>query len=94
MGQEIFNPLDYGFRWTDPEPGEEFGWYEYDGKPAEKAALRARNARARELERKGYRVRKFSLGRQLCSRGGIGTGHPHIELFVPCYGLNADKGGE
>lgn len=78
MPQTTFSPLDYGFRWTDD-------WYEYDGKAAEKAALRARNALAKELVSQGRTVRKGSLGKQLVSRGGIGSGHPHIELVVPVY---------
>jgi len=79
--QELFNPIETGFRWTET-------WYEYDGKEAEKAALKARNDRAKELKAKGYKVSKFSLGKQLISRGGIGSGRPHIELVVPVYGLN------
>jgi hypothetical protein len=78
--QQLFLPLDYGFRWTED-------WYEYDGKPAEQAALKARNAEFKRLKAEGHAVRKFSLGKQLVSRGGIGSGRPHIELVVPCYGL-------
>lgn len=81
MSQQTFNPLDYGFRWTSD-------WYEYDGKEAEKKARQARDAEARRLKKNGEQVKKFSLGKQLVSRGGIGSDHPHIELIVPVYGLN------
>jgi hypothetical protein len=86
MPQKTFSPLDNGFRWTGLDSGDLSKiWYEYDGKPAEKAALQARNAFAKKLEKEGFRVRKISLGKQLVSRGGIGSGRPHIELVVPVY---------
>ena len=78
--QLTFSPTKYGFRWVGD-------WYEYDGKPAEKAALKARNDEAKRLKAEGRTVRKFSLGKQLVSLGGMGTAHPHIELVVPVYGL-------
>jgi hypothetical protein len=76
-----FSGINFGFRWTDDD------WYEYDGKEAEKRALRARNAEAKRLEKAGHKVRKFSLGSQLVSRGGIGSGKPHIEILTRAYGL-------
>jgi hypothetical protein len=79
--QEIFSPITNGFRFTAD-------WYEYDGKPAEQAALKARNARAKELTKAGHTVRKFSLGIQEITRGGIGTNHPEVTVFCPVYGLN------
>ncbi len=81
ISSEHFSPLDYGFSWTDD------GWYNFDGKLAAKAALKARNTRAKDLAAKGHTVRKGSLGKQLVSRGGIGSGRPHIELVVPVYSL-------
>ena len=80
MRTKTFNPLDYGFRWTCE-------WYVYDGKPAEKAALAARNAMARHLRKEGRTVHTGSLGKQLVTKGGIGTGRPQIELIVPIYTL-------
>jgi hypothetical protein len=80
-GQTICSPLDYGFQWTED-------WYRWDPKPAEKAALKARNDIARAARKAGYRVTTFSLGRQLRSMGGIGSGHPHIELVTTGYGVN------
>jgi len=73
-----FCPLDYGFRWTDD-------WYDYDGKAAETAARAARDKRAAELKREGFTVKKRTRRRNLLSMGGIGSGHPHIQLFVPIY---------
>jgi hypothetical protein len=84
--QKTFSPLDYGFRWTGLDSKDISGiWYEYDGKQAEKAAMQARNEFAKEMKRQGYTVRKSSLGKQLVSRGGIGSGKPHIELVIPVY---------
>jgi hypothetical protein len=84
--QKIFSPLDYGFTWTD-------GWYTFDYKAAHAAALKARNAEAKRLRAAGKQVVTFALPDQLMSRGGIGSGYPHIELHVNCYGLNAYEGG-
>jgi len=83
--QKLFDGTDTHFRWTKS------GWYEFDHTAARKAALKARNQHARQLSEQGYVVTKFSLGRQLVSRGGIGSDRPHIELEVSCYGLNAYK---
>lgn len=82
MIQKMFSPLDYGFSWTE-------NWYEWDSKSAKKIALQERNKEAKRLEREGYTVKKFTLSNQLCSRGGIGSGHPHVEFVVNVYGYNA-----
>jgi hypothetical protein len=82
MAQQIFSGTDYGFKWTAD------GWYTYDGKIAEKTALIERNALAKELKSKGMNPVKFSLPMQLVSRGGIGSGKPHIELYTRSYGVN------
>lgn len=82
MAQRIFSGVDYGFRWTDDD------WYEYDGKVAEQAALRARNAFAKKLKDQGHSPVKFSLGSQLVSRGGIGSGKPHVDVWTKAYGVN------
>lgn len=88
MAQETFNPVNYCFRWTDPKPGETFGWYEWDSKAAHSEALKARNARKRELAKRGIKARAWSNPGSLMSRGGIGSGKPHIELYATVYHLN------
>ena len=82
--QQTFNPVRYGFSWTDD------GWYDWDSKAGHKAALQARNAEVKRLRAEGRRVRCFTLRNQLISLGGIGSGRPHIEEIVTVYGLNAD----
>jgi len=81
--QRTFNPANYCFAWTDD------GWYEWDRKEAHKQALRVRNRGAKRLRAQGMTVSCFTHSGQLISRGGIGSGHPHIELVVNVYGLNA-----
>lgn len=81
--QRLFSGDDYGFRWVGD-------WYEYDSNGGA-LARKARDQEAKRLKSEGWTVKKFSLGQQLVSKGGIGSGRPHIELFVPCYGLNAWK---
>lgn len=90
MAQELFSGVETFFRWTTEADGST--WYQFDEDAARKHALRERNRRARELERAGYTVRKFSLGKQLRSKGGIGSGKPHIEFLSTCYGLNYSHG--
>lgn len=80
--QEIFDPVDFAFFWTDD-------WYTFDYHTGARAAQIARQKRAKELRKAGYDVRCDRLPGQLISRGGIGSGHPHIELVVTCYMLNA-----
>jgi hypothetical protein len=86
--QIIFDSLDYGFRWIEPTESDPMGWYEFDAKEAEKSARRARDAKARELRKEGKTVAVFALTGQLRSRGGIGSGKPHIEVYANSYGLN------
>jgi len=81
MSQRVFCGSDFGFRWTDD-------WYEYDGLPAEKAARQARDKFAKDLKTHGERPRKGTLGTQLISKGGIGSGRPHIEFHTKCYYVN------
>lgn len=83
--QESFCPLDYGFCWTAD------GWYTFPYKEAHKAALAARNLMAKKLRAAGWKVTPYTHRNQLMSMGGIGSGNPHIELIVNCYGLNAEK---
>ena len=40
MGQETFNPVNYGFTWTAD-------WYEFDQEQAVKAARKARDERVK-----------------------------------------------
>lgn len=85
--QESYNPVDYWFTW--PENGPDADWYEWDYRAGHAEAKRVRNERAKELRAAGYRVKCCTEPNQLISRGGIGTGKPHIELIVTCYMLNA-----
>lgn len=80
--QQIFNPADFHFNWTE-------NWYEWDRTAAHREALKARNARARELRRQGRKVDTFVLAGQTLTLGGINSGHPEIDLCVNAYGLNA-----
>lgn len=79
--QLTFNPIHFGFKWTDD-------WYSWDRDAAHREARRARDVKARALKVDGKRVKKFSTRDQLVSVGGIGSGHPHIENIVTVYGIN------
>lgn len=83
--QKYYNPADFEFEWTKNN------YYSWDRKAAHKAALRARNDEMRRLQHEGYDVTAFILRDQIVSKGGIGTGRPHIKLSVTCYGLSANK---
>ena len=84
MAQIMFNPLNYGFEWVGD-------WYKFDSHAAHKAALKARNAKMKELRAQGISARGFSLSNQLVTRGGIGSGHPQIDLIVTAYGINFEN---
>lgn len=85
--QETFCGTDNGaFRWVTTADGKI--WYEHDYEAGNKAALKARNARARELVKAGRRIRKFSSGSQLRRFGGIGSGKPDIEVYSKGYGID------
>lgn len=77
--QEKFSAAD-GFVWSGD-------WYAMSETNAQ--ALARRNARAVELKRAGYRVRKSTSAGQLLSFGGIGSGRPHIEVVVNVYRIDA-----
>ena len=79
--QYTFNSVDYGFEWTTD-------WYTWDMVAGQKAALKERNAKARELRKAGWTV-WVSTSDSLFSQGGIGSGHPHIELWGKTYRVNA-----
>ncbi|KKW13352.1 MAG: hypothetical protein UY48_C0002G0043 [Candidatus Gottesmanbacteria bacterium GW2011_GWB1_49_7] len=81
--QQGFNPADYCFQWTTD------GWYEWDRKAAHKAALQARNARAKELRQRFAKVQCSTLPDQLITRGGIGSGRPEIDMGVSVYMVDA-----
>lgn len=83
MDQQIFNPVDFGFAWTDD------GWYAWDHKLGRELAMQARDKAAKVAQAEGKQVRKFSLPNQLVSLGGIGSGRPHIEEVVTCFWFNA-----
>ena len=86
MAQKTFNPIDYGFRWT--QDGTEFGWYEFDQEAAIKAAKAARDQMAKAAKADGFQVTKFSLGKQRITRGGIGSSYPEVDFILPVYGVN------
>lgn len=81
MQQKSFNPIDFGFAWTTD-------WYTFDSKAAHSAALKARNAFAKQMAAQGYTVRKWSLSNQWITRGGIGSSHPEITQIVTVYYVN------
>jgi len=78
-----FNTIDYRFTWTSD-------WYKWEGAEAKKDAMRARNAEAKRLRAEGWTV-KVGSNAALMSRGGIGSGHPHIELWSTVYTISATK---
>ena len=82
MIQETFNPIDYGWQWIDD-------WYKWDYDAARKAALYDRNSTARNLRKQGHKVVCQTLKNQRISKGGIGSGHPHIERIVNVYMVTA-----
>ena len=76
--QKTFNPINYNWRWTED-------WYEWDEETARRQALKERNAYAKKMKAQGHAVHKSTMSNQLISRGGIGSGHPHISLVVNVY---------
>lgn len=80
MAQESFSPLKYGFKWVRD-------WYSFNREHGVEMAKFERDQRARELKKQGKKVRKFTLRHQMVRRGGIGTGHPEIDLCVNVYCL-------
>ena len=83
MNQRTFNPANFEFAWTAD------GWYTWDRTAAHSAALKARNTEAKRLQAQGKRVIKSSLPGQIITRGGIGSGHPEIDLCVTVYMVEA-----
>lgn len=81
--QKTYNPADYGFHWTTDN------WYKWDSAIAHVRAKRDRDSIALQLRHQGKKVNMFTERNQLISKGGIGSGHPHIEMVVTIYGLNA-----
>lgn len=79
--QFAFNPFTFCFSWTD-------NWYEWDEKEARKQALKARDAKVRELRSEGKTVIKWTLPGQIVRKGGIGTAHPEIDAVVSVYMLD------
>ncbi len=80
--QKTFNPVDYTFSWTDD-------WYYFNDGEGHYQALHARNREAQKYKKLGWDVHKFTLRNQVITRGGIGTGHPQIELVCNVYGFDA-----
>lgn len=81
--QQTFNPANFGFEWTAD------GWYSWDRAAAHKAAMQARNARAKALKAEGRRVVSSAMAGQLITRGGIGSGFPEISLVCTVYMVQA-----
>lgn len=81
--QLAYSPINYGFEWTDD-------WYKFDAKAARSAAIRARNAEAKKYQFLGYPVTKWTAKDQRVSKGGIGSGKPHIELVMSVYYLEVN----
>jgi hypothetical protein len=77
--QHSFSPIDYTFKWDGN------GWYDYDEDAGKVLAKKDRDDYAAELKRDGYKVRKSVRKNNLRSKGGIGSGNPHIELVVPSF---------
>jgi hypothetical protein len=85
--QFSFNPADYCFGWTTgATPADD--WYTWDSKLAHQAARAGRDKAMRAFKAKGHQVKAYSSPGSLISRGGIGSGHPHIEHVVTVYGFN------
>lgn len=74
---------NYHFNWTSD-------WYAWDASAAKKSAMAERAADAKQLRAEGYTVRMHSQ-KALMSKGGIGSGHPHIELWATAFYLVATK---
>jgi hypothetical protein len=74
---------NYCFVWTAD-------WYEWDAKAAKKAAMAERNREAKRLRADGWTVACGSEA-SLMSKGGIGSGHPHIELWATAFTLRATR---
>jgi hypothetical protein len=80
MTTQRFNPINYGFTFTAD-------WYEFDSKAAHAAARKARSEEAKRLRKEGRKVKCFTNGKQLMTRGGIGSGKPQIDVWVSVYCL-------
>lgn len=78
--QKAYSPIDYTFKWTQDN------WYTFDEPVGKKQALADRRKDKKQLEAQGYKTRQFSL-KSLMSKGGIGSGKPHIEVWTTAYYL-------
>ena len=81
-GQETFNPVDFCFTWTAD------GWYTWSYENGHAEAKRERDLRYKELKARGLNPRRRSQAGCLISRGGIGSGRPHVEFVVTVYRLD------
>jgi hypothetical protein len=79
-GDQSFLPTDYDFEWI-----EGGNWYKWDYKRGHLLAKQARDARAKELTRAGYKVKKSTSRNNLISKGGAGSGRAHLEFVVTAY---------
>ncbi len=79
--QKTFNPVDFGFKWTD-------GWYEFNVNESSKLARKARDKRANELKKAGgHTVKKWSMPNQRITMGGMNHNQPEITVTVTVYCL-------
>ena len=86
----VYNPIDFTFRWTPPEDESnrfDVGWYEWDYEEAHRLAQKKRDEDWHRLKAQGHKVRRYSTKNQRMRRGGLGTGHPQIDLVVTVYGI-------
>ena len=81
MRQELFDASQTHFAWDGD-------WYTFEAGAGQAEAKRRRAARIKELRAQGYDCKAFSLGTQQLTKGGIGSGHPEITIFVKGYGIN------
>jgi hypothetical protein len=86
MVQVSFNPVDFGFEFVG-------SWYKFDRVAAKAAAMKARNDYAKAQRALGNQVSCWSMADQLITMGGIGSGHPQIEVCVTCYVADVRKVG-
>jgi len=77
-----FNPIDYGFRWTED-------WYEFDKDEAVAMAKEDRKKIAKILRDAGYKTKMSTRANQTMKKGGIGTDKPEIDVNVTVYKLEA-----
>ena len=56
----------------------------------EEQCRQRRDAYVKKVKAEGHKATKFSLGMQLMSYGGIGTGRSHCQIWVKSYGAEVE----